>query len=406
MSMLIKIAWKNIWRNRTRSAILITAVSLGIWALVFINGVAIGMVSSYIESAILKRTSHIQIHLPQYVDEPDITYYFNGTSLRSYLDTAVFVREYSPRIVTNGMISSATSSRGITLYGVDPSRENALTSLEDQLEEGEYLPPDGGNFILIGDNMADKLGVRVRSRVVVNFQNADGVVTAAAFRVAGIFGGQSSLIGEDIAYAHMSTIRKLSGLTGSEVHEIAMLVKQPEMMESNQEDLATAFDDLSVRNYKEIAPDVALMGSQINISLTVMTTIFMLALIFGIINTMLMAVLERYREIGMLLAVGMKKFQVFSMVVWETVFLSMIGVPIGLFLGYLTILWTQNRGINLERWSDSLKEFGLTSVIYPNLYPRQYIIIALAVLVTAIVAALYPARKATSLKPIEALRKI
>src|SRR5690606_32331520 len=106
-------------------------------------------------------------HLPQYVDEPDITHYFDDTSLRSYLDTAVFVREYSPRIVTNGMISSATSSRGITLYGVDPSRENALTSLEDQLEEGEYLPPDGGNFILIGDNMADKLGVRVRSRVVV-----------------------------------------------------------------------------------------------------------------------------------------------------------------------------------------------------------------------------------------------
>lgn len=404
--MLIKIAWKNIWRNRTRSAVLITAIALGIWALVFINGVSVGMVEGYIDSAINERTSHIQIHLPAFVDEPEITRHFDARPVTSYLDTASLVTEYSARIIANGMISSAQSSRGITIYGVDPAKENDLTSLQNQLEEGEYLPDDGGNYILIGDNIADKLGVKLRSRVVVNFQNASGEVTAAAFRVAGIIGGQSSLAGNELAYVPISTLRQLTNLGPDRTHEIALLTTSLETLDEQQSALSKAFEGLTVRNYKEIAPDVALMGSQIQISLTVMTVIFMLALIFGIINTMLMAVLERYKELGMLLAVGMKKMQVFAMVVWETIFLSMVGVPIGILLGALTINWTGRRGINLERWSESLNEFGLTSVIYPDLYPRHYFIIAVAVLITAILASLYPARKATSLNPIEALRKI
>lgn len=404
--MLIRIAWKNIWRNRTRSFILIIAITLGIWALIFINGVSIGMVDGYIDSAIQERTSHFQIHLPAFVDEPEISHFFDASPVVSFLDKAAFVNEYSPRIIARGMISSAQSSRGISLFGIDPDMEKKLTGLHHKIEQGKFLSADGGNDILIGDKMADKLGVKVRSRVVVNFQNAAGEVTAAAFRVAGIYGGESSMSGDNNAYVPISTLRQLTGLEPYQVHEIALLVTNPDHLLADQQSLSSALPELSVRNYKEIAPDVALMGSQTQISLTIMTTIFMLALIFGIINTMLMAVLERYRELGMLLAVGMKKAQVFVMVVWETIFISLVGLPIGILLGALTISLTRRFGINLERWSESLNEFGLTSIIYPDLEIRHYLVIATAVFVTAVLASLYPARKATSLNPIEALRKI
>src|SRR5690606_8795952 len=111
--MLIKIAWKNIWRNRTRSAILITAISLGIWALIFINGVSIGMVEGYIDSAILERTSHLQIHLPEFVEEPEITRHFDREPVISYLDTSAFVKEYSSRIFANGMIVRRSPAVGL-----------------------------------------------------------------------------------------------------------------------------------------------------------------------------------------------------------------------------------------------------------------------------------------------------
>ncbi len=404
--MLTKIAWMNIWRNKTRSAILITAISLGIWALIFINGLSIGMVRGYIDKAILERTSHIQIHHPAYIEEPEIAHFYQGKDVITYLDTARLVQAYSSRIVAQGMISSAQSSRGITLYGVDPTREKTLTNLDMQVEEGEYLPEEGGNYILIGDKIAEKLGVKLRSRVVVNFQNTSGDVTAAAFRVAGIIGGRSTMTGDDAAYIPFETLQKLTEMEPGMTHEIAILLHDQNEIEAFEHTLVSEFDDLSIRDYGEIAPDVVLMGSQIDISLTIMTVVFMLALIFGIINTMLMAVLERYKELGMLLAVGMKKMQVFALVVWETIFLSMIGVPVGIILGSLTILITGRQGISLAQWSDSLTEFGLSTMIYPELYPRQYIIISLAVLITAVLASLYPARKATSLNPIEALRKI
>lgn len=404
--MLIKIAWKNIWRNPVRSIILIVAITLGIWALIFINGVSTGMVNDYIDTAIQERTSHIQIHLPEFVTEPEITGYFETGPVTAFLSRSDFVGEYSSRIITSGMISSTQSSRGITLYGIDPEREAAMTGLDENIAEGEYLKEQEGNYILLGDQTAEKLGVKIRSRVVVNFQNAAGEVTAAAFRVAGIVGDVSSLAGDNRAYIPINTLRMLTGLATEQAHEIALLLKNPEQLWAAQDSIQAAFPELTVQNYLEIAPDVALMGSQIQVSLTIMTTIFMLALIFGIINTMLMAVLERYRELGMLLAVGMKKFQVFIMVVWETIFISLAGMPIGILLGAVTISLTHRYGINLEKWSDSLTEFGLTTIIHPELSFRHYLTIGLAVLFTAVLASIYPARKATSLNPIEALRKI
>lgn len=404
--MLIKIAWKNIWRNPVRSIILIVAITLGIWALIFINGVSTGMVNDYIDTAIRERTSHIQIHLPEFISEPEITGYFDTDPAIDILSRSDFVHSFSSRIITSGMISSTQSSRGITLYGIDPEKEAAMTGLDENIAEGEYLQEQEGNYILLGDQTADKLGVKIRSRVVVNFQNAAGEVTAAAFRVAGIVGDVSSLSGDDRAYIPINTLRTLTGLAPEQAHEIALLLKNPGQLLVAQDSIQAALPDLSVQNYLEIAPDVALMGSQIQVSLTIMTTIFMLALIFGIINTMLMAVLERYRELGMLLAVGMKKFQVFTMVVWETIFISLAGLPIGILLGALTIGLTHRYGINLEKWSDSLNEFGLTTIIHPELTTRHYLTIGLAVLLTAVLASIYPARKATSLNPIEALRKI
>lgn len=404
--MLTKIAWKNIWRNKVRSAILITAIALGIWALIFLNGLTVGMVNGYVESAINNRTSHLQIHTPEYDKEKEISHFFNDQKLQSYLNEVDFVTDFSSRIVVDGMISSAHSSKGVILYGIDESAENNVTGLDDKIVSGNPLGSEFTNAILISASLADKLGVKVRSKVVINFQNRHGEVTAAAFRIAGLIRNVSGKADEMKAYTRREDLQKLAGLNSNEVHEVAILTVGIDQVNKYQNKIKKQFPDLAVKNYKEIAPDLALMSTQIQLSLSIMIVIFMLALIFGIINTMLMAVLERYKELGMLIAVGMKKMQVFVMVVLETIFLSFIGVPFGMLLGAVSLFLTHKNGINLERWAEGLNQFGMMTMIYPELSFRYYLIIALAVLVTAVLASIYPARKATSLNPIQALRKI
>ncbi len=192
-------------------------------------------------------------------------------------------------------------------------------------------------------------------------------------------------------------------------HEIAMLVNNIDDLEAFTTDLKSKNDTttLAIENYKELSPSLSLYSEQMSMSTGIMTFIIMFALIFGIINTMLMAVLERTKELGMLMAIGMNKRRVFSTIVVETIMLSLIGAPIGLFLGWLTITITGNTGINLSMYSEGMDMFQMSSgMVYPTLESGVYIFVAIAVFFTALIASIFPARRAIKLKPVEALRKI
>ena len=161
-----------------------------------------------------------------------------------------------------------------------------------------------------------------------------------------------------------------------------------------------------VEDYWELSPDVELYETQIDTSNSIIIAIFMLALIFGIINTMLMAVLERYKELGMLMAIGMNKAKIFFMIVLETLLLAAVAAPIGLGLGFLTVYLLQDTGIDLSAFAKGLERFGMETTIFPVLDFPLYARIAFAVFITALLASIYPARKAIKLKPVEALHKI
>ena len=155
-----------------------------------------------------------------------------------------------------------------------------------------------------------------------------------------------------------------------------------------------------------ISPELNLFNEQMSSSTGIITAIIMLALIFGIINTMLMAVLERTKELGMLMAIGMNKGKVFLTIVFETLLLSMIGAPIGMLLGWLTIMATNRTGIDLTSYQKGLEQFNMSGMVYPSLTPDTYVTVAFAVFITALLASIYPARKAVKLRPVEAMRKI
>jgi ABC-type lipoprotein release transport system permease subunit len=383
----------------------LTATAIGVWSLIFLFSWVFGMINSIVNKSVNYRLSHIQIHDRQFKDDAELKYYFNLENLESIVKDSM-VMAYSGRIILNSMIQSPRATKGVELYGINPDGEAGLTNVSEDIIQGTYLEGAGRNPIIIGKSLAEDLKVKLRSKIVASFQNKEGDISAAAFRIVGIYETGDIILDDHSAFARIEDIRRLSGLDENEVHELAILLEDKSLVDTFQVINKVIPPELIMENYSELSPDIELYSSQIQATVIIMTVIFMLALIFGIINSMLMAVLERGRELGMLMAIGMNKVQVFFMIVFETVMLSLIGVPIGLGLGYWTVSWLGVNGINLSNWSEGLKQFNIQQIIKPELEFEYYLFVAIAVAITALLAAIYPSLKAIGLKPVEALRKI
>lgn len=404
--MITTIAWRNIWRSRTRSWVIIGAIVLGIWALIFMISFTTGMVQSYVDNAIKNGVGHIQVHQVDYRNDAKLAYFFEpSTDQLTTIANDPLVVGVAPRTLVQGMIASSRTTRGVQVKGVDAEAELDVTPIANQITEGAFLSDKGKNPIVLGQALADKLKVKLRSKVVVTFQDTEGEITAGAFRVVGLVDTGNKLVDEASAMVRRSDLNRLIGHEDV-AHQLSLLLTDIQQLGAVKTKVAAAFPDLQVETYGEVSPDLELYEGQIQTSATIFMTIIMLALLFGIINTMLMAVLERYRELGMLMAVGMNKLRVFSMIVLETIMLAIVALIPGLFLGWLTVTWLAERGIDLSAFRAGLSQFGMSTVLYPKLQPELYGQLAIAVAVTAILGALYPAWKAIRLRPVDAIRKI
>jgi ABC-type lipoprotein release transport system permease subunit len=393
--------------------VVIVAIALGIWAAMFMSGFATGMAQSYINNSIANRISHLQIHHSEYQLDKEVSYYIREMEqVQTKLQQSGFPLKSSPRTLANGMIASSKTSRGIQINGISPEQEDQVTNLSDKVVEGEYFASSGKNQLLLSTSLAEKLGVKLRSRLVLTFQDLNRDITSAAFRVTGLFDTGNTPFDESLVFVQQADLERILLGNGDSlpvtklVHELAILLEDSDALPPLEEQLKTAFPDLQIQNYRELAPDVQLYESMIGSISMIYLVIIMLALIFGIINTMLMAVLERTRELGMLMAIGMNKVKVFRMILFETLLLSLAGMPLGLLFGWITTTYIGKYGLNLSAFSSSLKMYGLSDMIYFELAPTVYWQVAISVSLTALLAAIYPALKAIRLKPVEAIRKI
>lgn len=404
--MLLKIAWRNIWRSRTRSLVVIGAIVIGVWAEIFLMSFSLGMVKSYINNAIHDEISHIQLHHPEFQKEKEIEYYIEDAgALRQSLESAEHVKAATVRSLSGAMLSSAKGARGVQAKGVDPATESAVTGLDQKIVEGTYFEAGKRNQILLGKSLAEKMNVKLRSKVVLTFTNLEGDITAGAFRVAGLYKTNNTLVDDAQVFVTRDDFNQVLGREGI-AHEAAIFLDDPSYLPAVQQALQASYPALLAESYEELAPEMALFDSSMRISTSIFTVILMLALIFGIINTMLMAVLERIKELGMLMAVGMKKGKVFSMIMLETVMLGVVATPIGLALAFVTVKYFNTHGIDLSSWSEAMRQFGMGGLVYTVIQPDLFLELTVAVLVTALIGSIYPALKAIRLRPVEAIRRI
>ena len=313
--MLIKIAWRNIWRNKRRSAIVLGSVVVGAVAVILTEGLTNGFLRQMLYNQLNTTVSHIQIHRQGFKDNKTIQNYIPDNQLvEKTLNNNPNIESYSGRVLTFGLLSSARNSSGIYIYGVDHKKETQVSDIEKYITKGKFLTGDEREIVL-GQKLADKLNVEIGSKVVAMSNTPGGDIGSELFRVSGIFETFSSSFDKINVYVPIKAAQSMLNL-GDHVHEYAMITKDYHRVDQVTEQIKSNLNgNYEVLSYKDILP---LLIMQMNLSREMMffvNLIIGIALIFGIINTMLMSVFERIQEFGVLMSIGMKNGKIFAMII-------------------------------------------------------------------------------------------
>lgn len=404
--MIWSIAWRNIWRNKLRSLVVILAVTLGLFATLFIIALSNGMLEQKIASSIQNEISHIQLHDSAFLQDNSLDHYMaNSHEIADSIRALEGVKSVTNRIRMSGMASTAATGTGAVIHGIIPEIEKQVTRIFDYVAEGDYFVTESRSHrILIGQKMASKLNAKIGSKIVLTLQNTDGDLSYGLFRVVGIYKTSNGMFDETNVFVERSDLATLTGFDPTRGTEIAVLLENSELTDQVTEKIQSMYPDLSVMSWKKLQPILLAMQSMMDQFGFLLLIIILIAMAFGIINTMLMAILERTHELGMLMAVGMNKRRVFVMILLETLFLTLIGAATGVVIGLITIQLTGQHGINFTSWAEGFESWGYSAHIYPVLGLSFYIGMTLLVIITGVISSIFPARKALKLNPSEAIR--
>ena len=404
--MILKVAWRNIWRSRIRSIIVLSSIAIGIWAGLLIIGFSFGMNNERTAAAIGATLGHSQAHSADFLHDPSPSAVIAPEAyenLVTALEEQPFVTGYAPRTMLQGMVASAKQTRASRIIGVNAESERANTTITTYMQEGDFFETRVRKGVVISEKLAENMGLGMKKKMVLTFQDHNGIIHKATFRVSGIYRTLNAAWDELNIYVQQKDIERIIGTPL--IHEVLISYDKSEDTEEKTAAISAAVVTPTViTSWKQNSPELGFADDMMGIMLVLVLGIIMLALLFGIINNMLMAVLERRRELGMLMAVGMNKRKLFSMILIETLMLGLVAGPIGMLLGDLSIRVMMNVGLDLSTKKDGLAELGVQSTIYPEVVPEYYLVMAFMVILTALVAALFPAYKALKLNPVRAIR--
>ena len=398
-----KLAWRNLWRNYRRTLIMLLAIALGVWAMIFMTALLRGMVDDMVKQGIGSLPGHVQIHALAYRDDPSVTHSLPVPDQRllALLNDGQ-VKAWSSRIKVPAMISSEYENRGVQLLGVDPQGELALGFSPDDIVEGRFLNGSDDRGIVVGRKLLQRLETRLGKRVVLMSQDPDNTIAEGGFRIVGVFKAEMENREESFVYAGRDVVQAMLGI-GTDVSEIAVLGHQyqtPDVLTAAIRSVVPA--DHEVLSWLELDPYLATMMRVMNGFVLVWMVVIFLSLSFGLVNTLMMAIFERVREIGLMRALGMRPSAIVYQVLVESVMLLMLGLLLGNLMAIGTIIPLKD-GIDISAVSQGMEMMGASSMLFPVLLWPDLLLANGVVIVLGIITSLLPAWRAARYRPVEAL---
>lgn len=405
MKTIVKIAWRNCWRNGLRTGIVITAIILGIWSSVFLMGFANGFVQQRVDKMVQLEIGDLQIHNTQYDTDNAISNTISNLNATiAILEKHPEVENYAPRFKTEAFAMSPHGQQGIKLLGVDSKKEQAVLGLEARLLSGSFLESDLAYPILIGKKLATELHLKLKSKIQISFMDQNANQITKNFKVCGIFSAGNDAFDGYTVFVPMDRIERLTSTTA--IHEIIIKSKKGSSLAKLESNLKNKIPDNLVESWQTRFPEIAYGIEMMSSTMYVLMSIIIAALLFGIINTLVMSILERKREIGILMAIGMTRSKIRFMILFESLIYGVIGGPLGILLGYITIQYFARYGFDLSSFGEGMEAFGYDPIIYLYLESKYYSIYTAYILTATFLGGLYPSSIATKLNPITAIRSI
>jgi len=399
------LAWRNLWRNYRRTLIMLMTIALGVWSMIFMTALMRGMVDEIVRNGLETLPGEVQIHAPDYRRDPSIV---NSIAMPSgALLTALNkppVIGWSGRVRVPAVVSSERDSRGVTLLGVDPVTERALGSAPDEIIQGRFLEGVDDKGVVIGASLARRLETQLGKRIVIMSQDPKNNVADRGARIVGIYKARMPSTEDIFVYGGRSVIQKMLKIEG-EVSEIAVTADDYRAVHDWYPAIASAAGPhVEVMPWTELDTYLSTMlRVQDGFALVFMVVIF-LALSFGLVNTLVMAVFERVREIGLMQALGMRPGLILAQILLESLYLLFVGLGIGNIIAYFSIEALEG-GIDISGVAEGMEMMNMSPVLYPALEVGDMLMSTAVVVCLGLVASLLPAWKASQLDPVKALAR-
>ena len=402
LKLLAQLSWRNLWRYRRRNLMLFTAILVAVAGCVLISALMRGYQHDMMDDAVANLTGNLKVMAPGYRADPSIARSFVlDRSFRPDIPAEELIG-WTQRVRVPAVVLSERETRGISLIGVDPNDERAISFLGTAEIRGESLTDQDDGRILLGVALAEQLDTAVGRRVVIITQGADGLNREVGFRVSGLYDAAGTAFERAYAFTGLRPLQKMLGTDA--VTEVSVRLRDDRFSATADRSLTKAMGGLEVLNWRQLEPQAAAMFALADAAILIWFVILMLALAFGLINTLITAVLERVREFGMLRALGMRPGSIEIQVVMESVLIVLCGLVSGIAIG-MGLIGYFSDGIDLSRWAAGIEMAGLRSRLVPHFQIGDVVAVSVMALALGLLASAYPAWRAVKIKPLDALKR-
>ncbi len=406
MNSIIKIAWRNIWRNKRRTLITIASIMFALFFAIIMRGFQVGSYAKMKENAIKSYSGYIQIHKKGYWEDKNINNVFSiDPELITKLESNKKVKDIIPRLESFALASSGDATKGVAVIGISPEKENKMTKIKDYLHHGDYLKPNDKS-VLVAQDLAKFLKVGINDTLVLFSSGYHGATAAGLFHIKGILKLPTPEMNRSTIYLPISEAQSFFD-TGDQFTALVFDMNNLEDVKNVEQEIQSTvnLEEYEVMGWEKMNKELLQMIESDNAGGLIMIAILYMVIAFGILGTVLMMTNERIREFSMMISIGMQKWKLILIVVFELIFLTFLGIISGIIISLPLMIYFFHNPIRFTGEAvEAMKDFNFEPVMPMSLDIQIFVVQAIVILIISLVSMYYPILKILKLNVVKGLK--